>query len=126
MAKFCCILAFVFVVGVGWGEEPYTPENGSAARAQISDAVWRIRPEDNNYRVTFLVVQGDWAIFDAGRPGGDGAIAATLQRVNGKWTVLQSFWHDDVPKGDEFRDHGKLQNLPDGLCQIWDKQHSHH
>jgi hypothetical protein len=95
------IIAFFTLLLVPWAllaNEPYTPGQDSAVRTQIRDAFRRTRPQPTvRFSVTFLLVQGDWALLHAHEGADDGEIAATLRRVAGKWTVVNSWWHEPEP-----------------------------
>lgn len=111
-------------------------EAGTEAETQraICEAVgshWK--QQDTKYVLSALVVQDDWAIFDgipatvanasdeeakvrAGRKlkSGTDYIAAVLNKKKGKWVVVESWPHGDIPEPSEFKNK-KTTGLPDGL-----------
>lgn len=121
-------ISLLFCVAALSAEPPYTPKPGSKTRAEICDAVRRDqRTPEHKYVIEFLRVQDDWAIFDASptrnTPGTDEPIpvAAVLRRRHGKWTVVGSWLHGDVPSGSEFKRLAK--DLPDSLVKEYDSAH---
>lgn len=107
----------------------HVPKQGSPERQAICDAVrshWK--HYGIKYEVNYLRVHDDWAIFDgvplmskadaATFEYGDEPTAATLHRTDGKWRVVHSWCHGDVPGGSEFK-YGEAKNLPDSLVKEW-------
>jgi hypothetical protein len=146
MRYIALVLALLVIAPLGRAENPFAPNPDSPLYKKIYDAVrhiphpvfgtpvnpaapkappWTNEPYAQLFP-SFISVQRNWAIFDAAlAPHKDGMIAATLHRVDGKWTPVHYWWHDDLPIGRDFRgsveSSPKAKDLPDALIRAWDK-----
>lgn len=126
------LLAGVALVAVGAAGQAAKPDTETQrAICQAVGSHWK--QQDTAYVLSALVVEGDWAIFDgiplavahapdedsrvrAGRKlkSGTDYIAAVLNKKKGKWVVVKSWPHGDIPEPSEFKNK-KTTGLPDGL-----------
>ena len=108
-----------FVVVQVSAADAFTPKMGDKARTAICDAVRQEIKSSAKFVMSYLRVQGEWAIFDGLPEGSDaGPIAAVLKRSGGKWSVVDFFAHGDIVLGAKFKK--MAPGLPGGLATEYD------
>ena len=119
-----CAMAVLFtgpmIADAAERKAPYTPAVGSEARVAICDALrqhWK-KPK-TKFVILYLRVDGDWALFDGAAE--DDSIAATLRKVDGRWTVAHSWAHGDVPSPEEFTMSKQARGVSPRLLQEYGK-----